>query len=79
MTPQALVNAKQDRSMPDRFLRSRWSATRLAIHDMAPGETIKFPADQYFNCNASVPRLNDAYAGERQWTIKNRTEVTRTL
>lgn len=52
-----------------RFQKVRWSRTRKRIHDMRPGQTRKFNRTDYFNCHASVYRLNDAY-GERHWTMK---------
>lgn len=64
-------------SMTERFHRHRWSATRQEIDRMGVGQTINFPAGEYFNCKSSVERLNDAYGSARVWTLKHRTEVTR--
>ncbi len=37
---------------------------------MEPGDTITIGPAEYHNAQSSVLRLNDAYEGERQWTIK---------
>jgi hypothetical protein len=55
--------------MPARFQRSRWSETRRKIDAMPEGGVLRFGADQYHNCKATVDRLNDAYAGARQYTL----------
>lgn len=42
---------------------------------------LTFPPDEYFNCHATVQRLNDAYSGVRRWsmTVKDKTStITRT-
>lgn len=44
---------------------------------MVKGQVLTFPLSEYFNCKSSVERLNDAYAGARQWSRKKRTTVTR--
>lgn len=55
--------------MSDRFNKTRWSKTRIAIDAMTPGETLDFPPSEYFNCHSSVQRLNDAYCGERKYEM----------
>lgn len=55
--------------MTARFQVSRWSATRRKIHALGVRKCARFPKKEYFNVAASVARLNDAYAGMRQWVI----------
>lgn len=55
--------------MSDRFFRARWSETRKRIDDMRVGDSLKFPPDEYVNAKSSVERLNEAYAGEREWVL----------
>jgi len=56
-------------SMSERFITTRWSPTRRSIHNLKPSQRRTFPESEYFNAQASVSRLNDAYCGEREWAI----------
>lgn len=62
-------------SMTKRFLRKRWSRTRRRMDRMKPGAVLRLPRKEYFNAHASTFRLNDAYAGERQWTLQRQGPV----
>jgi hypothetical protein len=66
--------------MTDKFQQMRWSATRQQIHAMKRRAVLTFPPEQYFNCHATVQRLNDAYSGVRRYvlTTKNKhSTITR--
>lgn len=65
--------------MIDNFQTARWSDTRNAIHAMKRHQVLTFPAEQYFNCHATVQRLNDAYSGVRRWvmTVKGKASTIR--
>jgi hypothetical protein len=64
-------------SMTDNFQQARWSETRAAIHAMKRHAVLSFPAEEYFNCHATVQRLNDAYSGVRKWvmTVKDKAST----
>jgi len=56
-------------AMIQRFQMGRWSEIRLAIHALTLWSHRDFPAKEYFNVQASVRRLNDAYDRKRIWVI----------
>lgn len=56
-------------TMVSRFQRGRWSNTRVIIDAMDVGDKKEFPVTEYFNCHATVDRLNDAY-DDREWEMQ---------
>ena len=65
-----------EREMPSalplvqRFQRCRWSATRIAIDALLPGEKVHLPFSEVNNAKTSAQRLRDAYAGQRRYTVR---------
>lgn len=55
--------------MVKRFQFKRWSPLRRTIHDMARGQTLYLKDDEVWGARTHVNRLNDAYAGTRQWKL----------
>lgn len=62
--------------MVERFKRVRWHPARIKMDAMQPGDSLQFPKTDYEVLNQSKHRLNDAYMGERFYTVKKRRVET---
>lgn len=56
----------------ERFQRSRWSASRLKIHDLGVGEEVILPKFDRNNICTSVERIEEAYEHTRRYHIHKR-------
>lgn len=59
----------------ERFQRMNWGEERRTIHSLLPGQETYFPIKGYNNIHNHIRRLNDAYDGERVWSIERREDV----
>jgi hypothetical protein len=58
--------------MTERFKKMNWGEERKTIHSLLPGMETYFPVKGYNNIHTHVRRLNDAYDGDKEWTLEKR-------